>query len=373
MNFLKKKNNLVVSALPADRFDLKHQNRNSNLARKTITKTVLIFLMTIVTFSCSQDDDNKPPENPTLKFIVSTLAGNGDSGDVDGTATIAQLGFPEGLAVDASGNIYVITNDKIRKITPDGTVSTFAGSFSGDIDGIGTNARFRFPSGIATDAQSNIYISDKGNDKIRKITPDGVVSTLAGGAGSGYVDGVGINAHFIELNAITVDISGNVYVVDLNRIRKITPQAVVSTLAGSIEGFADGTGADAQFDEPNGGITTDAQGNVYLPDNHRIRKITPQGEVSTFADGIGSDAQFIDLGGVTIDNSGTMYLTDANRIRKITPLGVVSTFAGSTEGFADGEVTDALFSSPLGVSVDAEGNIYITDTFNHRIRKISKE
>jgi sugar lactone lactonase YvrE len=267
------------------------------------------------------------------------------------------------------------------------TVSTLAGSGTlGFANGSGTAATFNYPIGVAVDSGGNVYVADKNNHRIRKITPAGVVSTFAGSGTEGFLNGTGTAAQFNHPIGVAVDSEGNVYVADTynHRIRKITPQGVVSTFAGNgTEGFADGTGTAAQFYNP-AGVAVDGAGNVYVADtyNHRIRKITPQGEVSTlagsgtegFADGTGTAAQFRGPIGVAVDGEGNVYVADESnhRIRKITPAGEVSTFAGSgTEGFLNGTGTTAQFNHPSGVALDSDGNVYVADESNHRIRKIT--
>lgn len=315
---------------------------------------------------------------------VTTLAGS-TVGFADGTGTSAQFNGPYGVAIDASGNIYIGDrfNNKIRKITSEGVVSTLAGSTQGFTDGTGVTSQFNYPRGVATDAAGNIYVADSGNNRIRKITPEGLVSTLAGST-VGFVDGIGAAAQFNDPGGVATDAVGNVYVADHynNKIRKITPEGLVSTLAGSTQGFADGTGAAAQFNHPNG-VATDVAGNVYVSDtyNYIIRKITPLGVVTTlagstqgFADGIGASAQFNLPIRLATDAAGNVYIADSNnnKIRKITPEGVVSTLAGSTKGFADGTGASALFNGPVAVATDASGNVYVADMINNKIRKITQ-
>ncbi|WP_136152987.1 T9SS type A sorting domain-containing protein [Flavobacterium sangjuense] len=318
---------------------------------------------------------------------VTTVAGS-TQGFADGPVATAQFFSPLGVAVDAGGNLYVADgwNNKIRKITPAGIVSTLAGSTQGFSDGAGGSAQFYHPFGVATDTAGNVYVADTENNKIRKITPAGVVSTLAGSGTCGFLNGSGATAQFCSPTGVVTDATGNVYVADLinHRIRKITPTGVVSTLAGGATyGFADGSGTAAKFNAPRG-VTIDAAGNVYVADseNNKIRKITPAGMVSTlagstvgFADGTGSAAQFYYPFGVATDPAGNLYVADAynNKIRKITPTGVVSTLAGSTQGFADGAGVSAQFHFPEGVAIDSAGNIYIGDQSNERIRKITQQ
>jgi len=219
--------------------------------------------------------------------VVSTFTGSGTASSGSGTGTTAQFEDPYDLAVDSSGNVYVTDahNHRIRKISPAGVVSTFAGTGSaGHADGTGTEAQFDLPYGVAVDSSGNVYVGDLDNHRIRKITPAVVISTLAGST-EGFADGTGNTAQFYYPTGVAVDSSGNVFVADFSnhRIRKITPadrieDRVVSTLAGSTEGFADGTGTEAQFKRPSE-VAVDSEGNVYVVDhgNHRIWKITPGG------------------------------------------------------------------------------------------------
>jgi len=319
---------------------------------------------------------------------VSTLAGNGTIGSENGTGSEARFKSPHGIAVDAEGNVYVAdqNNHKIRKITKEGVVTTFAGSGSqGSTNGTGTAASFKSPGGVAIDASGNIYVADVVNHKIRKITPLGIVSTFAGTGAVGAQDGAGNVATFKYPIGVAVDALGNVYVADdyNYKIRKITSAGVVSTLAGTGQmGSANGAGNVATFSAPKG-VAVDANFNVYVADygNHKIRKITPEGIVSTFAgsggqnsfDGTSTNAGFKWPTDVATDAYGNVFVTDNynHKIRKITPEGEVSTISGTnTSGSADGNLSTASFNEPLNIDVDQSGFLYVTDYINHKIRKI---
>jgi len=318
----------------------------------------------------------------TLSGVVTTLAGS-TQGYADDTGAAAQFSGSTGVAVDAAGNVYVADNynHRIRKVSPTGVVTTLAGSTQGYADGTGAAAQCNNPSGVAVDVAGNVYVADWGNNRIRKVSPAGVVTTLAGST-QGYADGTGAAAKFDGPVGVAVDAAGNVYAADSSnrRICKVSPAGVVTTLAGSTKGYADGTGAAAKFDDP-AGVAVDASGNVYVADwgNNRIRKVSPVGVVTTLAgstrgysDGTGASAKFSNPTGVAVDEAGNVYVADwgNNRIRKVSPAGVVTTLAGSTKGYADGTGAAAQFSLPSCVAIDGAGTIYVGDHGNHRIRKI---
>lgn len=338
--------------------------------------------------SCNSNDDITPPSNKSYN-MVTTFAGSGlPNASEDGVGTQATFWRPEDLVADAGGNLYVVEvgASKIRKISPSGVVTTFAGNvIPGSIDGIGIKASFVGPSGLTIDSSGNLYIADTGNNKIRKISPTGVVITVAGTGVGGNVDGDKSQASFHGPTDVAIDASGNLYVADIsnNKIRKITPLGVVSTFAGSgVEGTIDGTGVLASLHHPNS-ITIDISGNLYVSEwgSHKIRKISPAGVVTTLAgggiygvDGTGSIAGFALPGGLTIDTLGNLYVADihSNKIRKITPNGVVTTFAGTgIAGSLDGLLSTATFDRPFGIAIDNNGNIYVAG--NGIIRKIAYE
>ncbi len=315
-------------------------------------------------------------------FLVSTYVGT-VRGFADGQGGIEKFAIPIATVFDNAGNMYVadIFNHKIRKVTPSRLVSTFAGSTNGFQDAVGTDAKFSFPNCITIDNAGNLYVADA-NDKIRKITPSGSVSTFAGST-AGFADGPGAVAKFNGINALAVDNAGNLFVSDSSNhcIRKVATTGLVTTFAGSSRGFAEGQGTAAQFNFPVG-IAIDASNNIIVADgvNRRIRKISQTGLVSTIAggtegnsDGQGNTAQFQVLSGVVVDATGNIYVSDnlSHRIRKITATGLVTTIAGTTEGDTDGNVAVAKFRNPALLSLDAQGNIYVADGQNHKIRKIT--
>ena len=322
------------------------------------------------------------PFTSKAQYLVTTLAGS-TIGSTNGSGSDAQFNKPSGVAVDPQGNVYVADyrNNRIRKITPIGEVTTFAGLFQGNTDGTATDAAFFNPYGLVIDPFGNLYVADTWNHCIRKITSQGVVSTIAGSS-DGYLDATGTNARFSYPRSLALDAQGNVYVADQgnHKIRKITPQGSVTTFAGSSQGFANGLGSTAKFDTPYG-IAIDAQGNVYVADqgNHKIRKITPQGAVSTyagstlgFANGGVTTAQFNEPTGIAVDAQGNVYVADQSnhKIRKISSALFVSTIAGTTNGFSEGAGNVAQFSYPTAVAIDTQGNIYVADYANEKIRKI---
>ena len=336
-----------------------------------------------------------PPQNPVPApapvIGIMTFAGQpGTKGYTDGPIATAEFRLPNNVAVDAKGNIYVAdtANDMIRKITPDGMVHTLAGMARnrGSADGQGTNAQFWAPFGIAVDPSGNVYVADTANNTIRKISADGVVSTLAGlAAHPGTNDGAGTLARFRNPWSVAVDGSdGDVFVADMSNdtIRRITPAGVVNTFAGQpgMIGNTDGFGNDARFNNPFG-VAVDSSGNVYVSDtaNNAIRKITHR-VVTTLAglpgyagdaDGSGTDARFWNPQGLAVDSAGDIYVADTgnNIVRKITPMGAVTTVPEPSQG---DETThgSATLKSPGGVAVDSSGNIYVADTDDHCIREI---
>ena len=307
--------------------------------------------------------------------VVTTFAGSGVAGPADGIGTAASFNSPESLASDQAGNLYVadMNGNSIRKITPSGVVSTLAGTgAAGSADGAASAATFLEPTAVAVDASGNVYVGDAGNNKVRMVSADGVVSTLAGNGAAGFADGAAASAMFWFNGVgvgVAVDGAGNVYVGDYynNRIRKISG-GVVSTLAGSATpGSADGTGASASFNGPSG-IVVDSSGNIYVADyaNHAVRKVAPGGLVTTLSGG------FANPHSVGVDSAGNVYVADVgtNLIGKISG-SAVTTLAGSgTPASVDGTGTSASFNVPAGVAVDRLGHVYVAEQNGNVIRLI---
>ena len=282
-----------------------------------------------------------------------------------------------------------MAGDQFRCITSSSAGCVTRGAVTLTVGG-GVAAVLQYPAGIAMDNSGNLYVADSSNNTIRKITPSGSVSTLAGSSGTaGKADGTGASAQFNQPAAVTVDSAGNVYVADTGNstIRKITSSGVVSTLAGSSSnrGSVDGVGSAASFNAP-AGVAVDGSGNLYIADtfNATIRKITSAGVVSTLAgqaasrgeaDGIGGAARFNYPNGITLDATGNLYVADTynDTIRKVTPDGIVTTIAGSAGISGSSDLTGiyALFNQPTGVAGDSSGNLYVADAANSTVRKIS--
>ncbi len=307
-------------------------------------------------------------------YTVSTWAGDSGSTAPDGVGTAARFESPSGFAKDSAGNMYVSDSNRntIRKVSPSGAVTTLAGSGStGLVDGTGDAAQFAYPAGLAVDDAGNVYVADSGNRAVRKISASGVVSTLA--RGFGFPVG------------IAVDRTGNVYISDqdMQTIQKISSTGEISRLAGDgTPGFADGSGTGARFHCPNA-MAIDNTGNLFVSDgcNFAIRKVTPTGTVTTvvgrpdghgIVDGVGSAARFAGIGGLAFDSAGNLYVSDSNALRKVTPGNVVTTLAGNANyDYRDGDGGSARFGTPRGLVVDTAGTIYVADSGNHVVRKVS--
>ena len=341
--------------------------------------------------------------------LLTTLAGSSSCGAADGKGTAASFDSMLAITVDASGSVYVGGGATIRKITPDGSVTTLAGISRtyGTSDGDAKSARFGSISGIAVDTAGVIYVADAGSNingivgsRIRKLSPAGIVSTLAGGSAYGSADGAGAVATFSSLNGLTIDKQGNLFVADEGNhtIRKITPGGVVTTLAGTASQLTpaavDGIGAAARFNLPYG-LAADSAGNVYVSDSspglqlNSVRKITPAGEVTTITgsnagvgvtDGSASEARFARPEAIALHSDGTLFVADTGNqlIRKISAAGVTSTLAGnpghgSFLSSGDGTGVQATFVQPAGIAVGSDGVAYIADAFRNTIRRVGND
>jgi sugar lactone lactonase YvrE len=324
----------------------------------------------------------------TVSGVVTTFAGNGMSGFQDGSLTGAEFNSPTGMVLDAQGNMYVSDsfNNRIRKIGTDGTVTTIAGNgTAGYVDTDAADAEFYAPQGLAIDGSGNIYVADYGNNVIREITTAGQVKTYAGNGIAGFVDGNANKvAAFNGPAGIAFDKNGNLFVADRNNnmIRKITPTGGVSLFAGVLTKSYNNvtvdsaTGVWGAFNSPNG-IVVDATGNLFIADlgNNAIRQITPAGLITTVAGGPGQTALVGYPAALSIDATGNIFISDeAGRIIELTSARVLYVLAGvsNVSGFADGTGAAAQFSTPQGIGVDASGNVYVADFNNNRIRKVVK-
>ncbi len=351
----------------------------------TLIAVALFAAIVSGTFGCSSKEWLSPSA-----VTDSVVAGSSPAGLVNGQDTAARFDHPFALALDAAGNLYIADqgNNVIRKMDPLGLVSTYAGigHVPGSSNGPDSLATFNKPFGVASDALGNLYVADAGNNKIRMISTAGTVSTYAGKGTSNAINGGKDTATFSSPLSVAMDQAGNMYVADYgnNLIRRISAGGLVTTLAGTgATGADDGNGSQATFDLPEG-VAADRAGNLYVADNgnNLIRKITPAGVVSTLAgsgevgsaNGAGSAASFNSPFGLAVDGAGNVYVADSgnNMIRKITPDGNVSTLAGSgKKGAGNGSGAAASFNVPSGLAVDAAGNVFVADENNNRIRKIT--
>lgn len=308
----------------------------------------------------------------------------------------ARLNYPVDVLLDSRGNLLVADsgNHRIRMIDPAGRVTTMAGGdMSGDLDGPAQGdgmAQFVEPRGLALDGAGNLFVADLSNNRIRKIGRNGIVTTVAGTGVAGSMDGAGGRngvAQFDGPTGVVLDDAGNLYVAEANShaIRKIAPDGTVSTFAGKgmQSGLVNDRGGAARFNGPRS-LTRDAAGNLYVADtdNHCIRKIDPAGSVSTFSgncatagykDGPADVAHFNQPKGLRSDDAGNLYVTEFvnHRIRKVDPAGTVTTVAGDgVAGFMDGAGPSAQFNAPEGVVHSVAGALFIADSGNNRVRKI---
>ena len=322
-------------------------------------------------------------EKPTVigwPVAMRSVAGDGASGYQDGAGAQARFADPFALVLDRAGNLYVADagqNNRIRKIDASGVVSTFAGGArEGLADGAGSAAAFHTPSGLAIDGAGNLYVADTGNNAIRKITPQGVVSTLAGDGEAGTRDGVGSGARFNGPLGVAVDKAGVVYVADTynDRIRKIGVDGSVSTLAGSTPGLLDGAAAGALFDTPSA-LALDAQGGLYVADtgNEVIRKLSADGQVSTFATTQGSLPAMRRPAALALTRDGYLYVADLARgkVLQVGPDGVVRGLTGIGIDIEIGDAATPRLRRPTGLALARDGSLYVADSLARMVRKLT--
>ena len=332
--------------------------------------------------------------------VITTIAGNGVrgyEGDA-GPAVAAELSSPAGVAIDAAGNLYIgdRSNSCVRKVSPSGIITTFAGTGVGGYSGDGgpaTMAQLSFPMGVALDREGNVYVAEMLNDCVRKINTSGIISTYAGkGMPGGYTgDGGPATAAKLSLPvAVALDSAGNLYIADAGNaaIRKVNTAGIISTFAGNGTAYFGEDSIPAtvsSLDDPDG-VAVDNLGNVYISDNNsnRVRKVDNSGIITTIAgngtqgfSGDGGSATLAELHGttgITVDYFGNIYICDCdnNRIRKVNSSGIITTIAGGgIYGLGDGgPATNCELNIPTDVAVDKNGSIYIADFGNNRIRYI---
>jgi trimeric autotransporter adhesin len=330
---------------------------------------------------------------------ISTIAGNGVlsyAGD-GGLATAAQMNTPEAVAVDASGNLYIAdtVNNVVRQISTKGVITTIAGNgtagFSGD-NGAATSAMLNAPQGVAVDSSGNVYVADTANARVRKIS-GGTITTVAGSGTQGYA-GDGSAATSAMLNTpvgLAFDKSGNLYIADVDNsvVRRVSPGGTISTVAGNgSQGYTGNAGpaTAAMLNGPQG-VTVDSSGNLYISDtlNGVIREVSSSGIISTFAGngidgysgdgGLATSAEFGSPTGIAVDSGGNVYIADSGaRIRKVFASGIIETIAGSgVRGYSgDGGVaTSATMNGAQGLAVDSKGDVFIADASNNAIRELA--
>jgi sugar lactone lactonase YvrE len=349
-------------------------------------RKIILAAITLVTLVCVTvfivilviRNKRRPPTQFGWHAHVTTLAGNGSPSFRDTTKSApSAFSDPFGIAINDDGVVFIADagdSNRIRKLMPDGSVTTMAGSVEGYADGPGTQAAFNTPSGLALDSEGNLFVADTGNNRIRKITPAGLVSTVAGDGTAGYVDGPGTQARFDGPIGLAVDTRGNIYVADTynDRVRKITSDGVVTTVAGAGLGYADGLAGSARFDTPCG-IVVSPDGTLIVADtgNHRLRKIM-NGQVSTlpvsFPEEVNSGGLRKPVG-LALTHDGFLYVTEPDRARvvQIAPDGRARVIAGGASEGSDHQ----RFSQTTGVAIDRSGDLYLADSGDYLVRKLS--
>jgi DNA-binding beta-propeller fold protein YncE len=328
-----------------------------------------------------------PPPMPRAAWRVVPFAGTGEPGHLDGPKEGARFNWPTDIAVAPDWTVYVADfgNNRLRVISPKGRVSTLAGAGEGYADGTGEDARFSGPNGIALGPHGDIYVADAGNARIRRVTPAGAVTTVAGDGMRGLMDGPGPKARFAYPTGLAFDPAGHLYVVDrwAHCVRTVAPDGTVATLAGNgVPGFVDGPGSEARFDNPLS-ATWDPEWGLVVTDsgNHALRRVALDGTVSTLvggpfpraSDGPPEKAGFYWDTGIVSDGRGGLYVSDAqnHKVRRMTRTLFVTTVAGSgRQGVEDGPDRQAEFAFITGITLDPADNLLVADSGANRIRRI---
>jgi len=352
--------------------------------RRVLIAVLILILPTTTAVVVYLVVNKKTPTNRNAVGLVTTIAGSGQPGVQDGQALLASFSDPFGIAVDRRGNVFIADageSNRIRRLTPEGRVETIAGSSEGFRDGTAAQAQFNTPSGIAIDSAGNLIIADTSNNRIRKLSADGsIVSTIAGSGVAGFTDGPASEVEFDGPVGVAVDKKGNVFVADSynDRIRKISTDGTVTTITGgSSPDYVDGPLANAMFDTPCG-IAVDEAGNIFVADtgNRAIRKINSAGEVSTIAGGTidttNSEVHFGRPMSLALTHDGFVFVSDEDgRISFINPEGEAKYYAGSSPGHADNAGSDARFNRPAGIAIDRRGTLFVADGNNYLIRELA--
>jgi sugar lactone lactonase YvrE len=330
-----------------------------------------------------------PHPLPEVAWRVAPFAGDGVPGDRDGPKGQARFNWPTDAAVAPDWTVYVADfgNNRIRKVDPDGQVTTLAGGAEGFADGSGTQARFSGPNAVVLGPDGDLYVADAGNARIRRVTPRGAVTTVAGDGTRGVLDGPGGTARFVYPTGLAFGPDGALYVVDrwAHMVRVVAPDGRVSTLAGNGQaGLVDGPGPAARFNNPLSATWDPRWGLVVTdPGNHAVRRVAPEGTVTTLAGGPGPGrvdgprglARFDWDTGVASDGHGGLYIADSqnHQVRRITPHLFVTTVAGSGEvGALDGPDILARFGFITGLALDPAGNLIVADSGANRLRRVSR-
>jgi len=356
--------------------------RKSTLAAITLITLVCVTVLIVILVILNK---RRTPTQFGWRAHVSTVAGDGSPAFRDATKSApSAFSDPFGIAINDDGVIFIAdagNSNRIRKLMPDGSVTTVAGSVEGYADGPGMQAAFNTPSGLALDSEGNLFVADTGNNRIRKISPAGLVSTVAGDGTAGYVDGPGTEAQFNGPIGVAVDTKGHIYVADTynDRIRKISYDGVVTTVAGAGLGYADGLAGSALFDTPCG-IVVSPDGTLIVADtgNHRLRKIA-NGQVATLPFFFIDEVNPADLRkpvGLALTHDGFLYATEPDRARviQIAPDGRARVIAGGTPADHEGSQHPSFsqtFSQVGGVAIDRRGDLYLADSGNYLVRKLS--